>query len=284
VKGDRGLIAVRSDIPLAHTVGAQGIITIPDLPALPMSLHARGIYTIARIVTFKDDPLATTRPDVALNLANGKMFRDRENLAWTDPTLKEVRDDNIAVAVEAARAGFDEIQFDYLRFPDAPRAIAFAKTTTEASRLDAITALLAEARLAMQPYNVYLAADIFGYVCWNQNDTGIGQSKSSEGLSIRPARPMIRMAGGDRLCPEQLLGQHRTRQQMRPGQVAKRQHVVRTRDDRRIQSLRAANHEAQRASRSEPPLQQAGQPRAVRRVAALIQRDGERCLRNGAQQ
>ena len=160
---------------LAQAVGAQRIITIADLPALLQSLHASGIYTIARIVAFKDDPLATARPDLAVKLQNGRLFRDRENLGWTDPTLKEVRDYNIAVAAEAAQAGFDEIQFDYLRFPDAPRGIAFAKPTTETSRLEAIADFLAEARHRLAPFNVYLAADIFGYVCWNLNDTGIGQ-------------------------------------------------------------------------------------------------------------
>lgn len=175
VKGDRGLIAYHSGIPLAQAVGAQRVNTIPDLPALLQSLHGAGLYAIARIVTFKDDPLATARPDLAIRLVNGTPFRDRENLGWTDPTLKDVRDYNIAIAVEAARAGFDEIQFDYLRFPDSPRGVAFAKPTTEASRLAAITEFLGEARHALASFNVYLAADIFGYVCWNQNDTGIGQ-------------------------------------------------------------------------------------------------------------
>lgn len=175
LKGDRGLIAYHSGIPLAQAVGAQRVITIPDLSALLGSLHASGIYAIARIVAFKDDPLATGRPDLAVKLHNGRLFRDRERLGWTDPTLKEVWDYNIAIAVEAARTGFDEIQFDYLRFPDAPRGIAFAKPTTEASRLEAIAGFLAEARHQLAPFNVYLAADIFGYVCWNLNDTGIGQ-------------------------------------------------------------------------------------------------------------
>jgi hypothetical protein len=175
VKGDRGLIAYRSAIQLASKVGAQRIITIADLPALLQSLHEAGLYIIARIVAFKDDPLATARPDLAVRLQNGKLFRDRENLGWTDPTLKEVRDYNIAVAVEAAKAGFDEIQFDYLRFPDVPGGTGFAKPTTEAARLEAIATFLAEARHQLAPFNVYLAADIFGYVCWNLNDTGIGQ-------------------------------------------------------------------------------------------------------------
>jgi hypothetical protein len=175
VKGDRGLIAFHSANPLAAAVGAQRTITIPDLHALVQSLHQQGLYTIARIVTFKDNPLASQRPDLAIKLANGALFRDREGLTWSDPTQKQVRDYNISVAVEAARAGFDEIQFDYVRFPDAPSGKKFAKPTTQASRLDAVAAFLGEARQALQPYNVYLAVDIFGYVCWNTDDTGIGQ-------------------------------------------------------------------------------------------------------------
>lgn len=175
VKGDRGLIDYRSTIPLAQAIGAQRIITIPDLPALLRTLHQAGIYAIARIVAFKDDTLATARPDLAVKLAGGQLFRDREGLGWTDPALTAVREYNAAIAVEAAGAGFDEIQFDYLRFPDAPRGIGFARSTTQASRLEAIAGFLAEARQQLTPFNVFLAADVFGYVCWNQNDTGIGQ-------------------------------------------------------------------------------------------------------------
>lgn len=195
VKGDRGLIAYRSSIPLAQIVGAQQVITIPDLPALLKSLHEAGIYCIARIVAFKDDPLATSRPDLAVKLENGKVFRDREDLAWTDPSLQAVRDYNIGVAIEAARAGFDEIQFDYLRFPDAPRGIAFAKPTTQTSRLEAIAGFLAEAHRKLAPFNVYLAADIFGYVCWNQNDTGVGQRLEEIMPVVDYVSPMLYPSG-----------------------------------------------------------------------------------------
>jgi hypothetical protein len=174
VKGDRGMIAYKSAIPLATAVGAQKVITIKDLPGLVATLHDKGIYTIARIVTFKDHPLATARPDVAVKAPGGGVWRDRERLGWSDPFKKEVRDYNIAVAVEAAEAGFDEIQFDYVRFPDK-QGLRFAQPSTEKSRVAAIAAFLEEAREQLKPYNVFLAADIFGYVCWNLNDTGIGQ-------------------------------------------------------------------------------------------------------------
>lgn len=195
VKGDRGLIAFRSGLPLAEAASAQRLITIPDLNGLVQNLHRAGIYAIARIVAFRDDPLATARPDLGIRLANGSLFRDREGLAWTDPSLKQVRDYNIALAVKAARAGFDEIQFDYLRFPDAPRDEKFAKLTTEASREDAIDEFLGEARRQLQPFNVYLAADSFGYVCWNTNDTGIGQKLERMMPLVDYLSPMLYPSG-----------------------------------------------------------------------------------------
>jgi len=174
VKGDRGLIAFHTAVPLARAVGADRITTIRDLPGFVRALHDKGIYAIARIVVFKDDPLATARPDLAVKLANGAVFRDREKLAWTDPFRHEVWDYNIAIAVEAARAGFDEIQFDYVRFPDAKDA-RFSQTSTQSTRLAAIAGFLRAARQALVPYNVYLAIDVFGYACWNLDDTQIGQ-------------------------------------------------------------------------------------------------------------
>ncbi len=195
VKGDRGLIGYRSGNPLAAAVGAQRVITIPDLPALVGSLHAAGIYVIARIVVCKDDRLATARPDLAVRLAGGGLFRDREGLAWTDPSLAAVRDYNLAVAVEAVQASCDEIQFDYLRFPDAPRGVALAKPTTEASRLAAIMGFLAAARARLAASNAFVAADVFGYVCWNRNDTGIGQRLEEMAPLVDYLSPMLYPSG-----------------------------------------------------------------------------------------
>lgn len=175
LKGDRGLIPYPSTIPLAQKDGARKLTTIRDLSALAMQLHQAGIYAIARIVVFKDNPLATSRPDLAVKHADGSLFRDREGLAWVDPFQAEVRAYNIAIAVEAARAGFNEIQFDYVRFPDVAQNLHFAEEPTEELRIQGIDRFLSEAHEALIPYNVFLGVDIFGYVCWNANDTGIGQ-------------------------------------------------------------------------------------------------------------
>ena len=174
LKGDVGKVAFRSATPLAAEIGAQKLITIKDINSLAGDLHAKGIYTIARIVVFKDDPLASAKPDLAIRTADGTIWKDREGLAWCNPFSKTVWDYNIDLAVEAARAGFDEIQFDYVRFPDTP-GLVYPVPNTEENRVGAISGFLAEARKRLIPYNVFLAADIFGYASWNADDTHIGQ-------------------------------------------------------------------------------------------------------------
>jgi hypothetical protein len=195
IKGDRGLVDYPSAVPLVSAVGARKLTTISDLPALVQSLHSTGIYAIARIVVFKDDPLASARPELAVKLQNGRLFHDREHLAWTDPFQHEVWDYNISIAVEAARAGFDEVQFDYLRFPDSPQSLRLAKPANRASRVEAIRGFLAEARRRLVPYNVFLAADFFGYVCWNLDDTGIGQQLAQIAESTDYLSPMLYPSG-----------------------------------------------------------------------------------------
>lgn len=174
LKSERGLIAFPSAVLLVHEIGADRIVTIRNPQEFIRNLHSRGIYAIARLVVFADDALATNRPDLAVKTAGGSVFRDRKGLAWTDPFRPEVWKYDIAVAVEAARAGFDEIQFDYVRFPDT-KNLRFARDSTQSTRVQAIIGFLSAARQALLPYNIYIAVDVFGYVCWNLDDTGVGQ-------------------------------------------------------------------------------------------------------------
>jgi hypothetical protein len=194
VKGDRGMIMYKSSIPLASEIGAQRIITVKDIASLIKSLKEQGIYTIARIVVFKDDLLAHARPDLAIRTHGSGIWYDRENLAWTDPFKKEVWDYNINIAEEAAQLGFDEIQFDYVRFPDT-NGLNFSMPNTEENRIEAISGFLIEARKRLIPYNVFLSADIFGYVLWNLNDTKIGQKLEDVTPILDYINPMLYPSG-----------------------------------------------------------------------------------------
>ena len=195
IKGDAGLVAYPTQVALANQDGARKVTTIGDLAALVKELHQQNIYLIARIVTFKDNSLANARPDLAIKRADGSLYHDREKLAWTDPLQPEVQQYNIAIAVEAAKAGFDEVQFDYVRFPDFSGRLKFSGPVDEAARIAAIGHFLSGARTALMPYNVYLSADIFGYVCWNTDDTGIGQRLDVIAPNVDYMSPMLYPSG-----------------------------------------------------------------------------------------
>ena len=194
VKGDRGVITYKTSVPLAGQIGAQKLIIVKDIRSLLQSLREKGIYTIARIVVFKDDTLAAARPELAVRTREGKIWHDRENLAWVDPARKEVWNYNIDVAVEAAQNGFDEIQFDYVRFPDR-MGLQFSVENTEENRTKNISGFLKEAKRRLSPYNVFLAADIFGYVCWNLDDTQIGQKLGEIAQHVDYLSPMLYPSG-----------------------------------------------------------------------------------------
>ena len=194
VKGDRGFIPYKSSVPIAKEIGAQKIMTVKDMKGLIKSLKEKGIYLIARIVVFKDNLLALASPELAVKNKNGETWHDRENLAWVEPFKKEVWEYNINIAVEAAQLGFDEIQFDYVRFPDT-NGVVFSVPNTEENRVKAISGFLTEAKKRLEPYNVFLNADIFGYVFWNLNDTKIGQKLENIIDSVEYVSPMLYPSG-----------------------------------------------------------------------------------------
>ena len=178
VKGDRGLLSSRYDIPLAAEIGSLKLPTIKDAQAFVADLHQRNIYAIARIVVFKDNILANAKPEWAIiDTRTQKPWMDREELAWVDPFRKEVWAYNIAIAKEAAKAGFDEIQFDYMRFPTDGRlsSAKYSQPNNMENRVKTINTFLETAAKELLPYNVYFSGDIFGYTPWNYNDTDIGQ-------------------------------------------------------------------------------------------------------------
>ncbi len=178
VKGDRGWIIYQTEVPAALQAGAQGPATLRDFDGMMADLKARGIYTIARIVTFKDNILANARPDLAIiDTRTGKPWIDNEKLAWVDPFQEEVWNYNIALGKEAIRRGFDEVQFDYVRFPTDGKlgAAKYAKPNSKETRLPAIAGFLSKARRELGAAGGFVGADLFGYTAFNENDTDIGQ-------------------------------------------------------------------------------------------------------------
>ncbi len=198
VKGDRGWIPYRTEVPLAREAGTQGPAIVKDFDRILADLKARGVYTIARIVVFKDNVLAHHRRDWAvIDTRTGQPWLDREGLGWVDPFREEVWGYVIAIAQEAAQKGFDEIQFDYLRFPTDGElgAARYSRPNTRETRLPAIAAFLARARKELAPTGVFLAADIFGYTAFNENDTDIGQRVENLAEYLDYLSPMLYPSG-----------------------------------------------------------------------------------------
>ncbi len=198
VKGDRGWILYRTEVPEALSVGAQGPMILKDFDGMLADLKARGIYTIARIVVFKDNVLANSRRELAIiDTRTGKPWIDRENLAWVDPFRTEVWDYNLAIAREAVRKGFDEVQFDYVRFPtDGKLAAArYARANTKENRLPTIAGFLGRARTELGALGAYVAADVFGYTAFNENDTDIGQRIEELAPNLDYICPMVYPSG-----------------------------------------------------------------------------------------
>lgn len=198
VKGDRGLIPYRTSVQAALDAGAQGPVIIKNFDEQLAAWKAQGIYTIARIVAFKDNVRANARPDLAIiDTRTGKPWTDRENLAWVDPFREENWDYLIAIAKEAVAKGFDEVQFDYVRFPtDGKLAAArYSQPNNPTTRLPAIGAFLAKARRELGPTGAFLAADIFGYTAFNANDTDIGQRIEELSVNLDYLCPMVYPSG-----------------------------------------------------------------------------------------
>lgn len=176
IKDATGKVYFKSNTTLAQQSGATKE-AILDLPALVGALHKRGIYAIARIVVFQDPLLAKARPEWAVQYSDGRVWRDNKGLSWMDPAATQVWEYNFAIATEAARAGFDEINFDYIRFPsdgDLKNAVFphWQERLTKAQAMQKFYGALWD-RFSYE--GIKVSADIFGLSFYDLGDLNIGQ-------------------------------------------------------------------------------------------------------------
>ena len=152
-------------------------VRISKINSLIKKLHDEGIYVIARLTVFQDPILSSIRPDLAVqNISTGEPWLDRKGLGWIDPSAKEAWDYNIAIAKDALLRGFDEINFDYIRFPSdgdlSLMKFPFYNIETVYKK-DAIREFFAYLRGELEGYKI--SADLFGLSSINKDDLGIGQ-------------------------------------------------------------------------------------------------------------
>lgn len=189
VKNEYGSTSFYTSFKQANSYGAQKNRTNRNIQKFIKTMKERDIYTIARIVTFKDELQAANNPDYAIKRDdNGSIWRNHDNMAWVDPFDIRSQKYTIAIAKEAAKVGFDEINFDYIRFP-AKSGLRFSKENTEENRIKTLGQFLDRAQNSLRKYGVFISVDTYGNICWSNNDTGIGQTVT--GLA----------AHADYLCP-----------------------------------------------------------------------------------
>ncbi|WP_310602938.1 putative glycoside hydrolase [Anaerosporobacter sp.] len=193
IKNDSGEITYKMDNELAKEIGAT-FKYISNIEELVAKLKEKGIYLIARVVAFKDPILAENKPELSLKNADGTIFRDKSNLAWVNPYKKEVWEYLVSVSKEAANLGFDEIQFDYIRFStdSGMKQVSFGEEAKDKSKIEVITEFTKYACEELQPLGVYVSADVYGTIINSEVDAKIvGQSYVEMSKYLDYICPMI---------------------------------------------------------------------------------------------
>lgn len=194
VKNELGLTSYKTGVQAACDISAHRNRTIKDMQRFMQALKSEGIYTIGRIVVFKDDLRSEQHPETAVRDAHGNPWQNGEGLGWLDPFIVSNHDYNIDIAEDAARVGFDEINFDYIRFPETP-GLQFARENNPENRIRAVSAFLERAKARLTPYGVFLSVDTFGHISWDKGDTGIGQTMASMKEYVDYFSPMLYPSG-----------------------------------------------------------------------------------------
>ena len=189
VKDENGEVGFRSRlVPLANSVGAAQ--RYYDPAEVAKKAHAAGVYLIGRVVVFEDPRLSEGRPALAIRTADGSVWRNTSGLGWTNPYDQEVWKYNVDIAVAAAKAGFDEIMFDYARFPsDGDIDSAVYRGKRAEPKWQTIADFVQYATNRLKPFGVDVSAALFGLSA--TRDLGIGQRPRLLGKYLDAIYPMV---------------------------------------------------------------------------------------------
>lgn len=190
VKDYSGKISFQTGDSQIEAIGSEEE-RVPDMRALIDELHAYDIYTIARISVFQDPHFARVRPNVAVRTTDGAVWKDRKGISWVDPASKEVWDYTIRIAKSVEAIGFDELNFDYIRFPSDGNMsnIAFPVWNGTTPRSDVLEDFFAYLDTGLTDVPVPISFDLFGMTMTNTDDLNIGQvleKAASHGDYIAP--------------------------------------------------------------------------------------------------
>ncbi|WP_371814591.1 putative glycoside hydrolase [Jeotgalicoccus sp. WY2] len=200
VKEDIGDIMMPIDVD--NEIAQSHMYDYVNPEQLMTTLEDNQIYPIARIVVFKDSRLAMDRPDLSYQNSDGTVWQNGSGESFVNPFLKEVWDYNVDIAIEAAKLGFKEIQFDYVRFPESFETLSadltynlgeYGDTETDEvqQRVNAVTDFVAYANEQLKSYDVDVSVDVFGYAATQREALGIGQNFSQIANNVDIISSMI---------------------------------------------------------------------------------------------
>jgi len=170
-------------------------VSIPDLPELIQKFKEHGVYTIARIVAMRDPHLGYVKPEWCLQLPDGKVFRDNGKYAWMNPYKTEYWDYLLAIGRECAHIGFDEIQFDYIRFCTERGVgdVVYDEADVQGrDKISIITELVSYLTENLKKEGVFVSCDVFGTIIQSKLDSrSVGQNYAEMASIVDYICPMI---------------------------------------------------------------------------------------------
>ena len=191
IKDDEGHLTYQAGSGQAAELGAC-IPYIQNMPGLVADLKGRGIYTIARVVAFKDPFLAKAKPELALHDQSGAVIAESGAASWVNPFERQTWNYLEEVALRAAEVGFDEVQFDYVRFPAGGSAQIDYGPEGETGKKDAIAGFLTEVTSLLHEKGVRCSADVFGTIITNPADAEyVGQDFVQLAQIVDKICPMV---------------------------------------------------------------------------------------------
>ena len=176
IKDYSGKILYDSNVATVKKIKAKDN-RLGDVSKLIQKLHDNDIYVIARQTVFQDPLLAEKKPEWAIRSKAGGLWRDSKGLAWVDPTRQEVWNYNLAIAKEATALGFDEINFDYVRFPSDGNMSLVVYNTKDKKRYEVMREFYKFLSDNLADYPAWISLDMFGFVMEKkgEDDMRIGQ-------------------------------------------------------------------------------------------------------------
>ena len=190
LKDETGFVWYNTQNPTA--LEAEAANDAYDLEATVTRAHDLGLYVIGRLVLFNDPIAAVSQPEMAVWDSQTDSPYEARGQFFLDPTDPDARQYGLDLAAEACAAGVDEIQFDYVRFPDARRDSAtFDGGVSPDIRRSTIKTFLTDAVEILRPMGCAVAADIFGYLTTSPDDGGIGQRWEEIASIVDVVSPML---------------------------------------------------------------------------------------------